>query len=246
MEDLISPEILEKIIACIESILKFDTFEKTARFIFDKACEITDAKSGYVALLNKDNYTNELLFLESGGINCTVDPTLPMLMRGLRAEAYKKKNVVFNNDFMNSVHRDLMPDGHMALKNVLFAPLILEEESVGVIGIANKKGGFTERDAYYCSILGKIASVALYNSRNIGKLNLILSNLQKSMDEIKTLKSLLPICSYCKKIRNDEDGYWEQLESYISEHSETKFTHGVCPDCSKKILGGLDDSDKNS
>jgi PAS domain S-box-containing protein len=48
--------------------------------------------------------------------------------------------------------------------------------------------------------------------------------------EIKQLRGFLPICSYCKKIRNDTD-YWEQLESYISNHSDALFSHGICPEC---------------
>ena len=53
-------------------------------------------------------------------------------------------------------------------------------------------------------------------------------------NEINTLRGILPICSSCKKIRNDE-GYWQQIESYIHEHSDTQFTHGICPDCAKKL-----------
>ena len=59
------------------------------------------------------------------------------------------------------------------------------------------------------------------------------AELQKALAEIKTLKGILPICSYCKKIRNDK-GYWEQVEVYINKHSEADFTHGICPDCIQK------------
>lgn len=58
--------------------------------------------------------------------------------------------------------------------------------------------------------------------------------LQKALSEKKELSGLLPICASCKKIRND-DGYWEQIEGYIREHSEAEFSHGICPDCSKKL-----------
>jgi hypothetical protein len=53
--------------------------------------------------------------------------------------------------------------------------------------------------------------------------------------EIKVLRGLLPICSGCKRIRDDH-GLWKQLEVYIRDHSEADFTHGICPDCSKKFL----------
>jgi len=52
--------------------------------------------------------------------------------------------------------------------------------------------------------------------------------------EIKRLRGMLPICSSCKKIRDDK-GYWNQIESYISAHSEAEFSHGICPDCFKKL-----------
>jgi DNA-binding response OmpR family regulator len=54
--------------------------------------------------------------------------------------------------------------------------------------------------------------------------------LQHALTMVKQLSGLLPICSYCKKIRRD-DNYWQQLETYLSEHSEAEFSHGVCPDC---------------
>lgn len=54
--------------------------------------------------------------------------------------------------------------------------------------------------------------------------------LQKANSEIKILTGFLPICSYCKRIR-DEQGNWNQMERYISSHSEATFTHGLCPDC---------------
>jgi hypothetical protein len=54
------------------------------------------------------------------------------------------------------------------------------------------------------------------------------------MDEIKTLRGFIPICASCKRIRNDE-GYWEQIESYISNHSEAKFSHGCWDECIKKL-----------
>ena len=59
------------------------------------------------------------------------------------------------------------------------------------------------------------------------------SKLQQAIDEIKTLRGIIPICSHCKHIRDDQ-GLWKQLEEYIHAHSEAKFSHGICPDCMKK------------
>jgi PAS domain S-box-containing protein len=63
--------------------------------------------------------------------------------------------------------------------------------------------------------------------------------LQHSLEhEIKTLKGIIPICSYCKKIRDDKES-WQQLEAYISQHSEAVFSHGICPKCLKEHFGEL-------
>ena len=58
--------------------------------------------------------------------------------------------------------------------------------------------------------------------------------LEEALQNVKTLKSLLPMCAWCRKVR-DDDGYWDQLERYVLEHSGTKFTHGICPECTKKL-----------
>ena len=61
--------------------------------------------------------------------------------------------------------------------------------------------------------------------------NLII-DLQKAVNEVKTLQGLIPICAMCKKIRDDR-GLWEQIEGYISERADVKFSHSICPDCRK-------------
>lgn len=63
--------------------------------------------------------------------------------------------------------------------------------------------------------------------------------LQEALAKVKTLSRMLPICSYCKKIRDDK-GYWNQVEAYISEHTDTVFSHGMCPECEKKAYEELD------
>lgn len=68
----------------------------------------------------------------------------------------------------------------------------------------------------------------------------LIAELQKSLTQVKTLRGLLPICSNCKKIRDDE-GYWNKIESYIKTHSEAEFTHSICPECAKKLYPELYD-----
>ena len=56
-----------------------------------------------------------------------------------------------------------------------------------------------------------------------------------AVSQVKQLQGLLPICSYCKKIRDDQN-YWQQVEDYVSEHSEVQFTHSICPKCYEKTV----------
>jgi len=66
----------------------------------------------------------------------------------------------------------------------------------------------------------------------------LIDKLQRAISEVKTLSGLLPICSSCKKIRDDK-GYWNQLEVYIRDHSEADFTHSICPECIKRLYPEL-------
>jgi sigma-B regulation protein RsbU (phosphoserine phosphatase) len=68
-----------------------------------------------------------------------------------------------------------------------------------------------------------------------GKLADRVRELEDVLARLKQLQGLLPICSYCKKIRDDQN-YWQQVEDYISEHSEAEFSHGICPDCYEKFV----------
>ena len=61
----------------------------------------------------------------------------------------------------------------------------------------------------------------------------LIANLQKALADVKTLSGMLPICAWCKKVRNDE-GYWQKIEAYMKSHLDLDFTHGICNDCAKK------------
>jgi hypothetical protein len=62
----------------------------------------------------------------------------------------------------------------------------------------------------------------------------LIKELQDAIADIKTLSGLVPICANCKKIRDDQ-GYWTQVEAYIQERSQARFSHGICPDCMQKL-----------
>lgn len=168
-----------------KKILEVSSFEKTAKILFESCKKLTGAKAGYVALLSESGHENNVLFLDDGGDECTVDPNLPMPIRGLREQAYLNKEAVYHNDFHNSEWVKFMPEGHVIMKNVLFAPLVIKNQAVGLIGLANKKGNFNDADARIVTAFGELASLALFNSRNIEELEEARDKAQES-DQLKS------------------------------------------------------------
>lgn len=61
-----------------------------------------------------------------------------------------------------------------------------------------------------------------------------IDELRRTLDEVKTLRGMVPICSSCKKIRDDQ-GYWQQVETYVHAHTGAEFSHGICPDCMRRL-----------
>ncbi len=79
-----------------------------------------------------------------------------------------------------------------------------------------------------------VAFLALLHHREAQEREQLILQLQEALAQVKTLRGLLPICASCKKIRDDR-GYWSQIETYIGDRSDAEFTHGLCPECAKKL-----------
>jgi hypothetical protein len=225
---------VEALLAGARALLVHQGFEQAARGLFDACKEITGATAGYVALLADTGEENEVLFLDPGGERCTVDPSLPMPIRGLRSEAYHHCVAVYHNDFAHSQWQDFLPAGHVRLHNVLFAPLVIEGKAVGLIGLANKPGGFGPRDQELATTFGELASVALRERRAEEQRMQLLEELKEAMSHIKRLSGIVPICASCKKVRDDA-GYWQQVDTFLREHSDLMLSHSICPSCRQRL-----------
>jgi CheY-like chemotaxis protein len=80
--------------------------------------------------------------------------------------------------------------------------------------------------------------MALYKHHADQERERLIQELEKANAEINKLRGILPICAYCKKIRNDE-GYWNEVEIYIRQHSDAQFSHGICPDCYQREMESI-------
>ncbi len=148
-------------------ILESKDFLTTAQQIFEYSREVTGAKAGYVALLNENGEENDIAYLEPGEQPCNVNSELKMPIRGLREEVYKTGETIFDNNYDKSPYLKFMPDGHIPLKNVMFAPIKKGTQTIGLLGLGEKDSDFNENDAKIATSFAKLISIVLLNSKNL-------------------------------------------------------------------------------
>ena len=158
----------EEISALLEStrsVLKYHDFAKTAESIFHACKNLIKARCGYVTLLNNGGTEDEVLFLDTGGYRCTVNPPPKMPVHRLLSMSENPGKTTYLNNFAVTQWKAYPPEGHISISNILFAPMIIDEKIIGVLGLANKRGGFTDDDARMASAFSEIAAIAIMNKR---------------------------------------------------------------------------------
>lgn len=128
------------------------------------------------------------------------------------------------------------------VRSILCVPLMVKGKVIGVIEVvATTIERFSQLDLVLTESLAVSAAIAIENARlytalqqELKEREQLISDLQHALGQVKTLRGLLPICAHCKKIRDDR-GYWNQIEAYIRSHTDADFSHGICPDCLRKL-----------
>jgi hypothetical protein len=132
-----------------------------------------------------------------------------------------------------AIHQDyvLIPDNHGFILRV-------GEQDATVGFLKLQELAFPQYSQHYLNLglnLMHVCSLAVHNARTYEALQKTVKDLEEAMANIKTLSGIIPICANCKKIRDDQ-GYWDQVESYVQKHSLAKFSHGLCPNCISKYF----------
>ena len=110
----------------------------------------------------------------------------------------------------------------------------------GVLGAhTDYRRDFSEHEVNFILSIANVLATAIERNKIETDREKLIEELRIALDEVKTLRGFIPICSNCKKIRDDE-GYWNQIETYLRDHSEATFSHGICPECAKKLYPDLD------
>jgi len=136
--------------------------------------------------------------------------------------------------------------------------LVLEAVTVAVWGFACHRwlpGPWSENFDFFMVLSGLLSGSILFGfiGNLVGSLtrlrakdhqlltqrSALVHDLQEALASVRTLRGIIPICSYCHKVRNDE-GYWNQVETYLASHSDARFSHGICPQCMAPLQAEMD------
>ncbi len=153
---------IEALLAGSQHVISPASFEAATRTIFETCKTVIGATAGYMALLNEGGAEHDLLFLFARGLPCSADPALLMPISDLRAEASRLGQPVFDNNFDRSPCCQSLPTGQVHLANILLAPCMVDGHAVGLLGLVNKPGGFTDQDACLAQSFAAFAAVALH------------------------------------------------------------------------------------
>ena len=144
------------------------------------------------------------------------------------AEVYHAQDCKLFGNPAVQVYDSQVRDAHGAMHDVIFHKASLTDTQGAITGLVGTILDVTKR---------KHAEEELQQySAELEKSN---NELKDALANIRQLTGMLPICASCKKIKDDK-GYWQGVESYITEHSEAVFSHGVCPECEKKMYEDLE------
>lgn len=176
------------------------------------------------------SYNNAVLRLSSYQHDEIIDNNINKLFSG------KGLHLLFDRLDATTADNDTKkPVDHYIVRQVEDALVTKNSEmipvNISVSVLYEKDGG----KAGYVLVARDITSQKIIENEN----KKLIAELREAMENVKTLKGFIPICAKCKKVRDDQ-GYWSQIEKYISEHSDALVSHGICPECAEELYGNED------
>lgn len=192
-----------------------------------------------------------VLIAEDNAVACKT------IKQSLKEIGFEIAGVAVNGKEATDMAKSLCPDVilmdiEMPMLNGLDACREIQEKNPipVVVLTSHEKGNFVEKanevgvSAYLvkppkAKEIERAIIIALGRHENLMECWRLNKELSKALEEIKTLRGIIPLCSCCKKIRDDK-GYWQQVDQYITEHTEAVISHGMCLQCSDELYGGLE------
>jgi GAF domain-containing protein len=218
---------------------RVETVQELLDFALDESISLTDSKIGYIYFYNDEKREFTLNTWSKDVMKeCTIQEKktcYSLDKTGVWGEAVRQARPIIINDFTApDPLKKGYPEGHAHLYKFLTIPVLSNDRIVAVLGVANKETDYDESDIRQLTLLMNSVWQITERKRMGQERENLIHELKEALSKVKALSGLLPICASCKKIRNDK-GYWEQMEIYIRDHSEAEFSHGICPECMKKL-----------
>ena len=198
------------LIRASKAILGYMSFNDSANMISKECISLIGAQVVYIALLNKDGSENAIVFHTLGvDVNgLELAPSMPIT--GLRSVAYSGGRAVYDNSSSASDHLRFLPIEKVRVKNVLFAPIVVDGKAVGLLGLEGKEEGFNDRDAVLALAFGEFAAIALVNSKNLEELKAGAERNKRLSDELDAKMKELSLQYTQKQL-------WEEIGRVSSE-----------------------------
>ena len=114
----------------------------------------------------------------------------------------------------------------------------LDDEAFAVKAVQEGAQDYLVKSQVNGPLLARSLRYAVERKRIAGERDRLIEELQEALTKVKLLSGLLPICAWCKKVRDDQN-YWQEVECYIGSHCEAQFTHGICPGCVENLKAGM-------
>lgn len=208
----------------------------------EEAIRLTGSRIGYLHFVSEDQEHLELFTRSKEVLEvCNVDKAShhPLSQALIWADCLRTKKPVIHNDYQNPSDNKGYSEGHTHIVRHMSIPLIDDKKIIAIAGVVNKEEPYNQSDIRRLSLfMGGMWGI-LKRNRMQEKNEHLVVELQKVLNKIKTLGGLIPICSSCKRIRDDQ-GSWNQLESYLHKHTDANFTHGICPECARQLYPDVD------
>ncbi|MBC8207798.1 MAG: PAS domain-containing protein [Desulfobulbaceae bacterium] len=143
------------------SVVRATNFQDTATAVFNSCQNMTGASTGLIALTSPDKTKDKVILFHPNAQSHTQVPGVSDYIHSLLAECDRQQSAISHNDFMSTPWAQLMPSGHITLKNIIIIPLLLKKQAIGLVALANKKTDFTPNDQQLANTFLKITTHCL-------------------------------------------------------------------------------------
>jgi len=208
-------------------------FKTVCDTVLEEIVVMSESQYGFYGFISDDE-KHMALFSWSAAVfkDCAIHTKpikFPIEKSGVWGNAVRQKQPVLYNDYKQELlNKRGMPDGHVKITRILSVPVFSNQGKIVALGcVANKNDQYDINDIKQLTAYLTNAHLVL-EMRKIGEERKVL--LEHALSELNILREILPLCSFCKKIRNDQ-GYWERFEVYLSRYAKADVSHGICPDC---------------